>query len=527
MSDAVEAVERRRVILASSFGTAFEWFDFFLYGSLVAVFGAKFFPPDNPTAGLLAALATFGVGFVIRPVGGLIFGRLGDRIGRKRVFLMTLILMGLATALMGVLPTYAQVGMWAPVLLVLLRLVQGLAVGGEHGGAATYVAEFAQPGRRAFSTSFIQATGTLGLVAALLVILVVRIVVGEEAFKEWGWRVPFAVSLLLLAWAVMVRMRLQESPLFQRLQAQQSVARAPLAEAFGNPRHRRAMWIALLTLTMAQGVVWHAGQYYPLLFMQQTLGIDFVSTALVICAGLLIGIPLFPIAGWLADRYGRRPILLIGFALSVVLIPSLFPLLAKLSFPGWYAAHQGPAAVIEARGCSATVFTQPASDCDRAREFLLRKGVPVSIVEPTTDEPFRATYGEFGSLNPDENALFYMLAFNGYPTITPAPGLVDSVLIVLVLVGLMLPVALVCAPAAAFVVELFPTQIRYTAMGLPYHIGNGWFGGFMPFFTTALGSYFGNVFAGLWYPAAMAALCLLLGWFLMPETRDLPMDRRE
>jgi MFS family permease len=424
-----------RATTAAVAGTVFEWFDFFLYGSLVAVFGRHFFPPGNETAGLLAALAAFGAGWVVRPLGAIVFGRMGDRIGRKKTFLVTISLMGGATVLIGLLPTYAQIGLWASALLVLLRLVQGFAVGGEFGGAATYVAEHAPPGRRALYTSLIQGTGTAGLLLALLVIAAVRFAVGAEAFEAWGWRIPFLCSILLLALSIWVRLSLGESPLFARERDAGRLSRAPLREAFFTPSHRRSMGLALVTLTMAQGVVWSTGQYFPLVFLQSTLELDVGTTSWLMACVLLLTAPLFPLAGHLADRIGRRPVVITGFVLAALGIMPIF------------------------HGLGAAV--QPEFSFGAALGWLMLMAIPV---------------------------------------------------------------ALTCAPASAYLVELFPTRIRYTAMGLPYHLGNGWFGGFMPFATAALGAHFGDPYAGFYYPIALAAFCGVMAWWLMPETRDRSLD---
>ena len=419
-----------RAIAAAVAGTVFEWFDFFLYGSLAVVFGRLFFPPGHETAGLLAALAVFGAGWVVRPLGALVFGRIGDRVGRRRAFLITIVLMGFSTVAIGLLPTYAQVGLLAPALLVTLRLLQGLAVGGEFGGAATYVAEHSAPHRRGLNTSLVMGTGTIGLLLALLAIAVTRGVLGEQAFEQWGWRLPFLASVLLLALSVYMRLHLAESPAFEKLQREGQVAHAPLREAFGKREHVKAMLLALVTLTAAQGVVWNAGQYFPLVFLQNPLGLDVGQASVLMMCALLLAAPMFPLAGWLSDRFGRRPVIVAGFLLAAA---TLLP------------TYMGLATAV-------------------------RGGLP-----------FAASL-----------ALLWWLS---------------------------VPVALVCGPASAYLVALFPTRIRYSAIGLPYHLGNGWFGGFMPLATVAVSMHFSSEFAGLVYPTAMALLCGLLALRKMPETR--------
>ena len=425
-----------RAIAAAVAGTVFEWFDFFLYGSLAVVFGRQFFPPGHESAGLLAALAVFGAGWVVRPLGALVFGRIGDRVGRRRAFLITIVLMGFSTVSIGLLPTYAQVGLLAPALLVTLRLLQGLAVGGEFGGAATYVAEHSSPHRRGLNTSLVMGTGTLGLLLALLSIALARGALGQEAFEQWGWRLPFLASVLLLALSVYMRLHLAESPAFEKLKREGQVANAPLREAFGNREHLKAMVLVLATLTAAQGVVWNAGQYFPLVFLQSPLGLDVGQASSLMMVALLLAAPMFPLAGWLSDRFGRRPVIISGFLLSAMTLLPSYMLLAA----------------------------------------VVRNGLPM-----------------VASL-----ALLWWLS---------------------------VPVALVCGPASAYLVELFPTRIRYSAIGLPYHLGNGWFGGFMPLATVAVGLHFSSEFAGLVYPTAMALVCGLLALWSMPETRHRDITR--
>jgi len=427
---AVPQQSSARAIAAAVAGTVFEWFDFFLYGSLAVVFGRQFFPPGHETAGLLAALAVFGAGWVVRPLGALIFGRIGDRVGRRRAFLITIVLMGFSTVAIGALPTYAQVGLLAPLLLVTLRLLQGLAVGGEFGGAATYVAEHSPSHRRGLNTSLVMGTGTIGLLLALLAIAATRGALGQDAFEQWGWRLPFLASVLLLALSVYMRLHLAESPAFERLKREGKLAHAPLREAFGNREHLKTMVLALVTLTAAQGVVWNAGQYFPLVFLQSPLGLDVGRASTLMMCALLLAAPMFPLAGWLSDRVGRRPVIVAGFLLAAAtLLPS-----------------------------------------------------------------------------------FKLLALAVRPELSFAAALA-------LLWWLSVPVVLVCGPASAYLVELFPTRIRYSAIGLPYHLGNGWFGGFMPFATAAISVYFRSDFAGLVYPTALSLLCGLLALWKMPETR--------
>ena len=418
-----------RAIAAAVAGTVFEWFDFFLYGSLAVVLGRHFFPSGDGTAGLLAALAVFGAGWVVRPLGALVFGRMGDRIGRRQTFLVTIVLMGFSTVAIGVLPTHAQIGLAAPVILVLLRLLQGLAVGGEFGGAATYVAEHSSPQRRGLNTSLVMATGTVGLLLALGTITACRAWLGADAFEDWGWRIPFLASVALLALSVWMRLHLAESPAFEQLKQEGKVARSPLREAFGNPEHRKTMLLALVTLTAAQGVVWNAGQYYPLVFLQSQAGLDVGQAGLWMMAALLLAAPLFPLAGWLSDRIGRRPVIIAGFLLAAA---SLLPVFQGLLL----AAVAGQ--TVTALAC------------------------------------------------------LWLLS---------------------------IPVALVCGPASAWLVELFPTHIRYSVIGLPYHLGNGWFGGFMPLATAAVSAHYASPLAGLVYPAVLALLCGLAALCWMPETR--------
>ncbi|MDB4995302.1 MAG: putative sugar transport protein [Myxococcaceae bacterium] len=433
-------VNVKQVIFASSVGTLFEWYDFYLYGSLAAFFGGLFFPPGNETAGFLASLATFGAGFAVRPFGAIVFGRLGDLVGRKYTFLVTILIMGMSTALIGILPTYAQVGLLAPVLLVALRLAQGLALGGEYGGAATYVAEHAPDGKRGFYTSFIQTTATIGFFLSLVVILSTRIYFGEATFKSWAWRVPFLLSFALLAVSVYIRLRLHESPLFSRLKAKGQLSKNPLKESFGNKKNLKYVAIALFGAAAGQGVVWYTGQFYALFFLQNTLKIDFVTSYVLIGISLAIGTPFFVVFGRLSDRIGRKKVMLGGC------------LLAALTYVPIYVAMRH--------------FGNPG---------LLPKADPAQI---------------------------------------------NHVALVLLLTIQVLYVTMVYGPIAAFLVELFPTKIRYTSMSLPYHLGNGWFGGFLPLIAASLTVSTGNIYAGLAYPIGIAAMTFVVGALTIHESKD-------
>jgi len=452
---AAPAAERglSRIILASSVGTLFEWYDFYLYGTLAVFFGELFFPPGNERAALLASLATFGAGFGVRPLGALVFGRIGDKIGRKYTFLVTLLTMGVSTALIGVLPSYASIGLLAPALLVLLRLVQGLALGGEYGGAATYVAEHVRDDQRGYYTSFIQTTATLGFFVSLGVIGATRLYFGAEGFRAYGWRVPFLASVVLLGVSLYIRLRMRESPLFEKLQVDGQVSRNPLRESFGNRRNLKYVLLALFGATAGQGVVWYTGQFYALTFLQKPLNLDWrLAYGLVACA-LALGTPLFVLFGWLSDRIGRKRIMLAGCAL------------AAASYVPIYVAIQ-------------------------------------RVANPT-------------------------LA----PAVTELP-LSAMAILVLLLALQMVYVAMVYGPIAAFLVELFPTSIRYTSMSLPYHLGNGWFGGFLPLIATATTTSpwvqqtfgAGAIFTGLWYPIAVCAVTLAIGGLLLHETKDHRID---
>ena len=510
----------RRVIFASSLGTVFEWYDFYLYGTLAVFFSSLFFPPGNDTAAFLASLATFGAGFAVRPLGALVFGRIGDLVGRKYTFLITIVVMGLSTALVGVLPTYAQIGIWAPILLVTLRLAQGLALGGEYGGAATYVAEHAPRGRRGYYTSWIQTTATLGFFLSLAVILACRLGFGEAAFKAWGWRVPFLISVALLAVSVYIRLRLQESPVFAEMKAEGRLSRAPITESFGQWRNARIVLLALLGATAGQGVVWYTGQFYALFFLQNTLKLDFQTAYLLIAAALVIGTPFFVVFGRLSDRIGRKRIMVAGCLLAALTFIPIFKGLTQSVNPALAEFQARAAVTVAGSDCRFHIFARPASDCDRARDFLTKAGVNYERAAPEPGSAVVTTIAGERLEGFEEAAYRAALDAAGYPA-GPDPARVNLHVTLLLLVVLMLYVTMVYGPIAAYLVELFPTRIRYSSMSLPYHIGNGWFGGFLPFLAAALVVLSGNIYYGLWYPIAIAAMSGIVGLTALRETKDV------
>ncbi len=531
----------RTVIFAASAGTVFEWYDFYLYGSLATFITRHFFSGVDETTGYVFALLAFAAGFAVRPFGALVFGRLGDLWGRKNTFLVTMLIMGLSTFAVGLMPSYAQIGVAAPALLIALRLLQGLALGGEYGGAATYVAEHAPPNRRGFYTSWIQTTATLGLFLSLAVILAVRTTLGEDAFGDWGWRVPFLASAVLLGVSLWIRLRLAESPAFVRMQAEGKGSKRPLADSFGQWSNLKLVLLALVGLTAGQAVVWYTGQFYALFFLERVLRVDGATTNILVASALLIGTPFIVLFGWLSDKIGRKPIILTGCLLAALTVFPLFRTLTVAANPDLArATATAPVTVVaDPADCSLqfdpvgrTVFR---SSCDIAKSTLARAGVSYAnaaappgalagvrvgdAVMPGLDGESMAPADFTEARTVWDAELNAVLAAAGYPA-KADPAEVNAPLVVAVLSVLMIYVAMVYGPIAAALVELFPTRIRYTSMSLPYHVGNGWFGGFLPTTAFAIVAATGNIYSGLWYPVVIAAVTVVIGALFLPETKD-------
>jgi MFS family permease len=531
--------DARRVIVASSLGTVFEWYDFYLYGSLAAIISRQFFSGVNPTAGFIFALLAFAAGFAVRPFGALVFGRLGDLVGRKHTFLVTIVIMGGSTFVVGILPTYASIGLAAPVILVLLRMLQGLALGGEYGGAATYVAEHAPHGKRGAYTSWIQTTATMGLFLSLLVILGCRLLLGTEAFEAWGWRIPFLLSIVLLGISVWIRLALDESPVFKTMKAEGTRSKAPLRESFAERGNLKLVLLALFGLTAGQAVVWYTGQFYTLFFLTQTLKVDGQTANILVATSLLLGTPFFVVFGVLSDRIGRKPIIMLGCALAALTYFPLFRALTHYANPALEAAQTRDPVVVAADPADCSVQFNPVgtskftSSCDVAKAALVARGVPYrnepladgALAEVRVGTTVIASFDATGAGAVEARSRFQgelgsALEEARYPAAAD-PAAINRPMVVLVLWVLVLYVTLVYGPIAAMLVEMFPSRIRYTSMSLPYHIGNGWFGGFLPTTAFAIVAAKGDIYAGLWYPVAIATMTLVIGLLFLKETKDV------
>jgi len=538
--------EEKKVIFASSLGTVFEWYDFYLYGSLAAIIAKQFFSGLDAGAAFIFALLAFAAGFLVRPFGALVFGRLGDMIGRKYTFLVTILIMGVSTFTVGVLPSYASIGIAAPVILIGLRMLQGLALGGEYGGAATYVAEHAPHGRRGAYTSWIQTTATLGLFLSLLVILGTRTLMGEPVFNDWGWRIPFLVSILLLGVSVWIRMSLSESPAFQKMKAEGKTSKAPLSESFGQWKNLKVVILALFGLTAGQAVVWYTGQFYALFFLTQQLKVDAVTANLLIAAALLIATPFFVIFGTLSDKIGRKPIIMAGCVLAVLTYFPVFKALTGAANPVLAHAQSDAAVVVTADPATCSFQGNPVarqidfhSSCDIAKRYLVQNSVSYdnAVGEPGSaavvtigDKHVTAPEGTVVNHAFDEESTRAIDAFKkemaedlrlaGYP-VKADPDKMNKLVMLIILTYLVILVTMVYGPIAAMLVELFPTRIRYTSMSLPYHIGNGWFGGLLPTTSFAIVASTGNMYNGLWYPIVIAGMTAIVGTLFIPETKDV------
>lgn len=533
--------DERFVILASSLGTVFEWYDFYLYGSLAGIIGAQFFSAYPPATRDIFALLAFAAGFLVRPFGAIVFGRVGDIVGRKYTFLVTILIMGLSTFIVGLLPNAATIGIAAPIILIALRLAQGLALGGEYGGAATYVAEHAPDGKRGYYTSFIQTTATLGLFLSLLVILFTRSALGETEFAAWGWRIPFLVSVLLLGVSVWIRLRLNESPIFQKMKDEGKSSKAPLTEAFGNWQNGKLVLLALLGGVMGQGVVWYTGQFYALFFLQSILKVDGYTANLLIAWSLLLGTGFFIVFGMLSDRIGRKPIILGGCLIAALTFFPIFKMITTNANPALEKAIEQTKVevVADPAGCGdlfnpvgTRVFTAP---CDTARAFLSQSSVKYATAPGAAGSGVKVMVNgkEVPYTNAKDSNPVVLAAVQaaGYPK-TGDAGIVKMAhpfdifrpqvaAVIGLLFILVIFVTMVYGPIAAMLVELFPTRIRYTSMSLPYHIGNGWFGGLLPATAFAIVASTGDIYAGLWYPVIFAAITVVIGFFFLPETKDV------
>jgi MFS family permease len=523
--DIVSKPEVRKVIFASSLGTVFEWYDFYLYAVLTPFFAGLFFPKVNASAQLMGALGAYAAGFLVRPFGALFFGRIGDIVGRKYTFLITIVVMGFSTFAVGLLPSFETIGWAAPTILILLRLLQGLALGGEYGGAATYVAEHSPPSKRGYVTSWIQTTATLGLLLALIVIYLCRSNMDPKTFSDWGWRVPFAVSILLLIFSVYIRLKLNESPVFQKMKSEGRGSKSPLTDSFLRSPNNKFVFLALFGATAGQGVVWYTGQFQALFFLTGPLKLDWQSAYLLIGLSLVIGTPFFLVFGRLSDKIGRLKIILAGCAIAAITYFPLFHTLRHAVNPALDEFSQKTKITVADGDCTFRLFPLPTSkysDCDKAKTFLTTSGISFDKVEAVPGQSVVTKIGDVEIRGFDEAKFKATIKEKGYPEPLKSPN--NFALALLILVIFVIYVTMVYGPIAAFLVELFPTRIRYTSMSLPYHIGNGWFGGLLPLTWTAMVASSGNIFQGLWYPIIVAVMTVVVGGLFLRRARAIDFD---
>jgi MFS family permease len=538
--------EEKKVIFASSLGTVFEWYDFYLYGTLAVIIGNQFFSALDPASRTIFSLLAFAAGFIVRPFGALVFGRLGDMIGRKYTFLVTILIMGLSTFIVGLLPSYASIGVAAPIILIGLRMLQGLALGGEYGGAATYVAEHAPHGKRGLFTSWIQTTATLGLFLSIIVIVATRTIIGEAEFAAWGWRIPFLVSVILLGISVWIRLSMNESPAFKKMKEEGKTSKAPLTESFGQWKNLKIVILALVGLTMGQAVVWYTGQFYALFFLTGPLKVDGATANILIAVALILGTPFFILFGSLSDKIGRKPIIMAGCLIAALTYFPLFKALTEAANPDLAKAQASSKVTVTAdpKECSfqfnPTGTVKFTSSCDIAKQVLSAGSVSYENIEGTGPAKIQIgdkvieSYSSAG-LPADElkkkdgefkGAVAAALKEHGYPT-KADPAKMNKPLIIAILTLLVIYVTMVYGPIAAMLVEMFPTRIRYTSMSLPYHIGNGWFGGLLPSITFAMVAQNGNMFYGLWYPIIFALITFVVGVLFVKETKDVDIYAKD
>ena len=536
------SAEEKKVIFASSLGTVFEWYDFYLYGSLAAIIAKQFFSGLDEGSAFIFALLAFAAGFIVRPFGAIFFGRLGDMIGRKYTFLVTILIMGISTFIVGILPNYATIGVAAPVILIVLRLLQGLALGGEYGGAATYVAEHSPHGKRGAYTSWIQTTATLGLFLSLMVILGTRTAIGEAAFADWGWRVPFLLSILLLAVSVYIRLSMNESPAFAKMKAEGKTSKAPLSESFGQWKNLKIVILALVGLTAGQAVVWYSGQFYALFFLTQALKVDGPTANIMVAISLIIGTPFFILFGAWSDKIGRKPIIMAGCLLAVLTYFPVFTALTKAANPDLAAAQAANKVVVTSDDSECSFQFNPTgtvkftSSCDIAKQVLAGSSVSYDNAPGAAGSPAVIKIGETAITSYSSKGLSaadakakgdafkkdvaVALKAAGYP-VKADMAKFDKVKVIAILTYLVILVTMVYGPIAAMLVEMFPTRIRYTSMSLPYHIGNGWFGGLLPTTAFAIVAQTGNMYNGLWYPIIIAGMTFVIGMLFIKETKDV------